>query len=592
MQHIDTVATTILLSLLMAGQAVGQVFSSSTPNGATLSYKVTSTNTCEVIACTALRDGKADIPSSVTNANTTYGVTAIAQEAFKGLSELEQLSIPASVLKIGAKAFAECRNLNSVTLGKPSSTRTLGIEAFKNCSALKGVVLYGKVGDRAFQGCTALEKVNISSQYVELGNEAFSGCSALSAVSFYKSLKEIKIGNLCFANCTALQTITFPKLKGHSKAVKLPCLGKELFAGCTNLRIVWFTNKNRYCIKGDEFHEFQGHVITAAQNSFIDHAWQEALPPGRLHLWINTQVSAGSNGSVKAYICGLEIQNNNAGKGLEITCIATPATGYKVKSWSVDGSPLPAATSTTFQRTPQSDVQIAVEFEEKKQANTYQVSFDAQGGTPAPAPVSVLHGEKAPEPSPQPARKGYTVLGWHLGGVKYDFNLPVTEPLLLVARWQANTYQVSFDAQGGTPAPAPVSVLHGEKAPEPSPQPARKGYTFLGWHLGSVKYDFDLPVTEPLLLVAQWQAVAVVSPTTLEDVRITDSDRSHIKLINCQSTQHWQLLTVTGVVAMEGDNPEANTICIPTGSLAPGVYLILLRSNHAVRSIKYAIQHP
>ena len=65
-----------------------------------------------------------------------------------------------------------------------------------------------------------------------------------------------------------------------------------------------------------------------------------------------------------------------------------------------------------------------------------------------------------------------------------------------------NTYTVTFDSNGGGSV-ASQPVKEGEKAVKPA-DPTRSGYTFKGWYLNGVKYDFDTPVTGNITLVAKW----------------------------------------------------------------------------------------
>ena len=139
--------------------------------------------------------------------------------------------------------------------------------------------------------------------------------------------------------------------------------------------------------------------------------------------------------------------------------------------------------------------------EARWEINTYRVSFDTAGGT-AVSPETVAHGGTATAPS-DVTREGYYFVGWYLGDGKYDFTTPVTGDLTLVARWEINTYRVSFDTAGGTSA-APETVTHGETVAAPEGV-TREGYDFLGWYVGNAEYDFTTPVTGNITITAKWQ---------------------------------------------------------------------------------------
>jgi hypothetical protein len=67
-------------------------------------------------------------------------------------------------------------------------------------------------------------------------------------------------------------------------------------------------------------------------------------------------------------------------------------------------------------------------------------------------------------------------------------------------------YTVTFDADGGTPAPDTQKVKEGETATSPAAM-TKTGFEFLFWSLdGTSAYDFSTPVTANLTLTAYWQA--------------------------------------------------------------------------------------
>ena len=48
------------------------------------------------------------------------------------------------------------------------------------------------------------------------------------------------------------------------------------------------------------------------------------------------------------------------------------------------------------------------------------------------------------------------------------------------------------------------AVAEGDTATEPEEPPVKDGYVFAGWYLDDVAYDFDEPVTEDVILTAEW----------------------------------------------------------------------------------------
>lgn len=65
------------------------------------------------------------------------------------------------------------------------------------------------------------------------------------------------------------------------------------------------------------------------------------------------------------------------------------------------------------------------------------------------------------------------------------------------------TFTVTFDANGHGTAPAAQTVNDGDTATEPEAL-SETGWTFGGWTLNGVAYDFTTPVTADITLVAVW----------------------------------------------------------------------------------------
>ena len=83
-------------------------------------------------------------------------------------------------------------------------------------------------------------------------------------------------------------------------------------------------------------------------------------------------------------------------------------------------------------------------------------------------------------------------------------------------------YTVTFDADGGTPAPAAQTVQKGSTATAPT-EPTKDGFTFAGWTLGGSAYDFATPVTGNITLVASWTPSSInpADPTSSQTVTPT-----------------------------------------------------------------------
>ena len=181
------------------------------------------------------------IPAKITlEGNVSYNVTGIGQNAFSRCSNLQSITIPASVKTIGSDAFYNTNIkkltissvdawlsttlnawittphemyvgsslLTSVTL--PSTVSSVGPH-FMYTTSIKSVTIPNSVteiGTNSFLNCTGLTTLNLGSGVKTIGQGAFSGCAALTSVTFPASLKTISYG--AFDSCTGLTSLTIP----------------------------------------------------------------------------------------------------------------------------------------------------------------------------------------------------------------------------------------------------------------------------------------------------------------------------------------------------------------------------------------------
>ena len=103
-------------------------------------------------------------------------------------------------------AFTNCKNMQSVTLGKKVSA--IGSYAFQGCSSLETVAIpdiVSTLNDYAFDGCSALIEVKIGSQIQTINQYAFSGCSALPSITIPKAVTNIYA--YAFDKCTSMSKV-------------------------------------------------------------------------------------------------------------------------------------------------------------------------------------------------------------------------------------------------------------------------------------------------------------------------------------------------------------------------------------------------
>lgn len=111
-------------------------------------------------------------------------IIAIGASAFAECSSLKSINIPDGVTFVEENAFGCCTRLASVTI--PSSVDFIGKFAFLFCPRLTTVTIQEGVtfiGEGAFENCKGLASITIPSSVAFIGEDAFSGCLKLSSLS-------------------------------------------------------------------------------------------------------------------------------------------------------------------------------------------------------------------------------------------------------------------------------------------------------------------------------------------------------------------------------------------------------------------------
>jgi len=146
-------------------------------------------------------------------------------------------------------------------------------------------------------------------------------------------------------------------------------------------------------------------------------------------------------------------------------------------------------------------------------ASNYTVSFEANGGSPAPNPQSIAQGGKVVQP-PAMTKTGYGFGGWYKEAActnQWNFATDtVSGTITLYAKWGVNYYTVSFNANSGSPAPNPQNIAYGGQVVQP-PAMTKTGYGFGGWYKEAActnQWDFAADtVTGTITLYAQWNSI-------------------------------------------------------------------------------------
>ncbi|WP_227394354.1 InlB B-repeat-containing protein [Jeotgalibacillus aurantiacus] len=178
-------------------------------------------------------------------------------------------------------------------------------------------------------------------------------------------------------------------------------------------------------------------------------------------------------------------------------------TGHDFKGWNTQADGL----GTTYEPgdtliVPNGNLTLYAKWEIKK----HTVTFNTNGGT---GPVSqivndggVLHGDLTV------IKAGHTFAGWYTDQAftqSFDPGTAIYADTDLYAKWDINTYSVTYVSNEGTFVPA-ETVDYDQTFSEPT-SPVKAGHTFVGWYTDeelTTEYDFDTKVSSNLTLYAKW----------------------------------------------------------------------------------------
>ena len=311
---------------------------------------------------------------------------------------------------------------------------------------------------------------------------------------------------------TKIESPAAPTKTGYTFAGWVPAIPETVPAENMSFKAQWTINQ--YTLTFDADNGTEATVITQDFNTKFDTpaaptktgytfaGWDSEVPetiPAENKsfkaLWTINQYtfSFDSDG-------GSEVAAITQNYGTKIETPAAPTkTGYTFAGW------VPAIPETV----PAENMSFKAQWT----INQYTLTFNADNGT-EDVKITQNYGTKFESPA-TPTKTGYTFAGW-------DMDIPETIPaedMSFTAKWIANQYTLTFDADGGSDVAA-ITQDYGTKIETPA-APTKTGYTFAGW-------DNEIPETMPaesMSFKAQWTinqyTLTFNADNGTEDVEIT-----------------------------------------------------------------------
>lgn len=150
------------------------------------------------------RQGAYTIPSSVNGKE----IDQVWTSGFEGAASLTDITIPASIGRLGTAAF-EGTGLTNVVI--PDTVLQVDPAVFQNCTKLVSVKLpagLAEIDQYMFANCISLQYVDMPDSITKINIYAFHNCTSLTSLALPKNLSSLSVG--CFEKCINLQYVVVP----------------------------------------------------------------------------------------------------------------------------------------------------------------------------------------------------------------------------------------------------------------------------------------------------------------------------------------------------------------------------------------------
>ena len=255
-------------------------------------------------------------------------------------------------------------------------------------------------------------------------------------------------------------------------------------------------------------------TVTVTYQSFTDEFTVHVVFDGATY---TVEQTGGANGSTDS--TGIVFTFSESVSGLTAADITVGGKAAKASPASLTGSGTTWTLAITVDGAGMATVSInrnRIEPGEKsvtvysatESVQTYTVTFNADGGSPAPQSQNVEEGGTVSEPETI-TKAGFVFEGWYKEANfinLWDFDTdPVTTATTIYAKW-VEAFTVTFNSNGGS-AETAQTVLDGGRVTRPT-DPTRSGYVFAGWYKESsltTLWNFATDtVTTNITLYAKW----------------------------------------------------------------------------------------
>ncbi len=211
----------------------------------------------------------------------------------------------------------------------------------------------------------------------------------------------------------------------------------------------------------------------------------------------------------------MENQTVYAGEEAQLANNAFEKTGYSFAGWAETANGEVAYNDGESVKFTESKTLYA-----KWNANPYQISFNANGGTGNMANQTIYYDQTANLTTVGFTKDGYNFVGWATeenGAKVYDngasYTMQSTTTVTLYAVWSAIDYDVVFNSNGGSGTMANQTITFDDTAKLTKNAFTKTGYSFAGWATTADGYatildeaDYKMETVGGVTLYATWTA--------------------------------------------------------------------------------------
>lgn len=150
-----------------------------------------------------------NLPSRITHITIENGIENIKDNCFMNYTQIEEFSLPESILSMGREAFTSCTSITDFTI--PSSVTKIDRRLLENCTNLRHVHIPNnvtRIESDAFNYCIKLQEIELPSNLTTLRSSAFMDCQSLKKVIIPNGITRIE--EELFYRCDSLKTVILP----------------------------------------------------------------------------------------------------------------------------------------------------------------------------------------------------------------------------------------------------------------------------------------------------------------------------------------------------------------------------------------------